>query len=263
MMNDISQVSAEMLLNYLYPEMGGQWIARLAGTFYRNYSHDHIAVYKDSKEVVLARDGFLKVLPEGLLSDENELRGGEVLGKYKRLEQRMHHFREAFLPFDTFSFRQKIKIEQQVSELLDMKLDYLLRTCFHYDRSAETNPYVREMAVLLPYVSKLRADFSSTAKLLGQLLHCKTRLKMGRYSHCDSTRYWIPNVEYQLLIPDLTAEEYRKLSEQLKPLQAFIAEWFTPAEVRSVITIKHHLYPQVTGERLVLDYNTEILRATP
>lgn len=256
--HDISQISAEMLLNYLFPELREKWVARYAGTFYRNYNHDHLSIYEDTAEVVLARDGFLKLLPESLLSDENELKGGNFSEKYQKLEQRKRLFKEAFLPFDTFAFKQKLRIEQQTSELLEEKLTYLLKTCFNYDITAEQNPYIREMAVLLPYVSKLRADFSSISKLLGTLIGCKTKLLIGRYSHADSTRYWIPNVEFQLLIPDMTAEEYRKLKDDIMPLQQFIAEWFIPAEVRCEISIKHHGQPQVTGKHLVLDYNTEL-----
>ena len=255
---DISQISAEMLLNYLFPEMTEKWIARYAGTFYRNYNNDHLSIYEDTAEVILARDGFVKLLPESLLSDENELKGGNISDKSQKLEQRKRLFKETFLPFDTFAFKQKLHIEQQTSEILQSKLNYLLKTCFNYDIAAETNPYIKEMAVLLPYVSKLRADFSSIAKLLGTLIGCKTKLIIGRYSHVDSTRYWIPNVEFQLLIPDLTAEEFRKLKDDITPLQQFIAEWFIPAEVRCEISIKHHQQPQVTGKNLILNYNSEL-----
>ncbi len=246
-----------MLLNYLYPDLGDQWIARCVGTFYRNYNNDQLSIYEETKEVFLARDGFLKLLPESLLSDEDELRGGNIVEKYKMLESRKRLLKEAFLPFDTFSFRQRMHIEQKVSQLLDVKLDYLLKTFFHYDRSKETNPYVRKISVLLPYVSKLRADFSSVAKLLGTIMNCRIRLKTGRYSHTDSTVHWIPSVEYQVLVHDLTAEQYAKLREEIIPLQTFIAEWFTPAEVRCEITIKHHRLPQIAGSGLILNYNTE------
>jgi len=256
--NDISQISAEMLLNYLYPDMGDQWIARCLGTFYRNYNDDQLSVYEETKEVILARDGFLKLLPESLLSSEDELKGGDFAEKFKMLEKRRRLLKEAFLPFDTISFRQRMHIEQQITHLLDVKLDYMLKTFFHYDRAKETNPYVRKIAVLLPYVSKLRADFSGMAKLLGTIMGCRIKLKLGRYSQTDSTLHWIPSVEYQLLIPDLTAEQYDKLLADILPLQAFIAEWFTPAEVRCKISIKHHRQPQITGNKLILNYNTEL-----
>ena len=255
--HDISQISAEMLLNYLYPELREKWVAHYAGTFYRNYNNDHLSVYEETAEVVLARDGFLKLLPEALLSDENELKGKQFAEKYQQLVQRKKVFHEAFMPFNMFSFRQKLRLEQKVSELLNSKLDYLLKTYFNYDLAAETNPYVKEIAVMLPYVSKLRADFGTIAKLLGHLFGCKTQMKKGRYSDMDSTRYWIPKVEYQLLIPSLSAEEYCKLKADIEPLQQFITEWMIPAEVRCEITIKHHYQPQKLGDGVVLDYNTE------
>ena len=114
---DISQISAEMLLNYLYPELGEKWVAQYAGTFYRNYNNDHLSVYEETAEVVLARDGFLKLLPEALLSDENDLKGGNFSEKYEKLEQKKKIFQEAFMPFNTFSFRQKIRMEKKLSEL--------------------------------------------------------------------------------------------------------------------------------------------------
>ena len=254
---DISQISAELLLNYLYPELMDKWVAHYAGTFYRNYNNDHLSIYEETAEVVLARDGFLKFLPEALLSDENELKGGQLSEKHQKLEERKKIFQEAFRPFDTFSFRQRLRMEQKISELLNEKLDYLLKTYFHYDLAMETNPYIKDVAVLLPYISKLRADFGSTAKMLGQLFGCKTQMKMGRYSEVDSVRYWIPKVEYQLLLPDLTAEEYCKLKADIEPLRQFIAEWMMPAEVWCEITIKHHHQTQTVGKNLILDYNTE------
>ena len=255
---DINEIGAEMLLNRLYPEMEDKWIARCEGTFYRNYMGDHISVYDDSDEVVLSRDGFISLLPDGLLSGEEDLRGGNFADKYKKLTQRMKLYKEAFLPIDTFAFRQRLHIEQMTSALLENKLAYLLKSIWNYDIEAETNPYVREVAVMLPYVSKMRANLRSIAKLLGSLFDCRAMMKTGRYSHEDSTRYWIPSVEYQLLIPNLTAEQYKKLKADIEPLQTFLSEWLIPAAMRCEITIKHHRQPQKVGDGLMLSYNSEL-----
>lgn len=253
----IHDISAELLLNYLYPEMWDKWVAHYAGTFYRNYNHDAMTILPDSAEVELARDGFMKLLPEGLLSDEEELRGRKDRGNHERLKQRKQMMQEAFMPFDTFLFRQRLLIERHVSDLLETKLDYLLKTYFHFDLAAEPNPYVRQLAVLLPCVSKLRADYGTIARLLGVMFHCKVLTKSGRYSHRDTTRCWIPSVEYQLLMPGLTADEVRRLLHDIAPLQQFLGEWFIPAEVRCTVTVKHHAQPQTVGQHLILDYNTE------
>lgn len=256
--NDIKEISAEMLLNLLYPEIADNWLASCEGSFYRNYTGDCIAIYEDSSEVLLSRDGFLKMLPEGLLSDENELKVGGTAELQQKKEQRMRVLREAFMPLDTMTFRQRLKIESVTSELLNEKLSTVLKTIFGYDIESETNPYIREVARLLPFVSKLRADFSSIAKLLGTLFGCLTKMKIDRYSETDNTRCWIPSVEYQLLKPNLSADEYRSLVADIEPLRDFIAEWFIPAEMRCRISVKHHRQPQRVGEKLVLDYNSEL-----
>lgn len=258
---DISQISAEFLLNYLYPECNDKWIAHYEGTFFRNYNNDQMTVYENNNEVVLARDSYLKLLPEALISDESELREvspKQRVASFEKMEQRVKVLRDAFLPIDTFNFRKKLQVERQTSELLEKKINIILESVFHYDIDAETNKYVKEIAPLLPFVSKIRADFDSIARLLGTMMGCKTRLVTGRYSHIDSTQCWIPSVEYQLIIPNLTAQEYRSLIVEIGPLQHFIAEWMMPAEVRCEITVKHHSQSPKAGEDLVLDYNFEI-----
>ncbi|MBO4665803.1 MAG: hypothetical protein J5612_02910 [Paludibacteraceae bacterium] len=139
---NISEISAELLLTYLYPELTGKWLPRHAGTFYRNYNSDVMAVYKDEPTVVLSRDGFLQLLPQGLLAGENT-------GQMKLLK-------DAFLPIDAYWFNAKLQAEVQVSQILQDKLNYILNEYFEFDLSAETNPYVRQAAVLLPFVRSQR-----------------------------------------------------------------------------------------------------------
>ena len=72
---NLYQVRAELLLNYLYPELEKEWMVQCKGTFFRNYSQDVLSLYEDEKKVSLARDGFLRLLPEGLLTKEEDLQG--------------------------------------------------------------------------------------------------------------------------------------------------------------------------------------------
>lgn len=250
---DISEIRAEVLLNYLYPEMAGEWIARCEGSFYRNYSDDLMSLFED-REVVLSRDGLLKLLPDGLISDESELTGN-VADNYQKLTARIKLLKEAFLPIDTFFFRQKLNIEQKTSELLKEKLSFLLKKYWGYDIAAENNRYVKEVAVLLPYVSRLRADLGSIGRLLGDIVGCPAEMKLGRYSEEDSTRWWLPKVEYQLLIPELTPEEYTNLREEIVPLQQFVAEWLIPVEMKCEINIR---WREKRPQRAMLDYNVKV-----
>ena len=123
----IPEIGAEMLLNYLYPELEDQWTVRQEGTFYRNYNRDVLSLDPDTASVRLSRDGLLGLLPQGLLSQEEDLLSGDRKEKHKELEQHLKLLSEAFLPFDTFNFRRRLKVERSVSELLNGKLEWLLK----------------------------------------------------------------------------------------------------------------------------------------
>ena len=63
--NDLFDISAEFLLNYLYPESTDRWQVDCAGTFYRNYSPDVLSVDPEHRVVRLARDRFPAVVTSG------------------------------------------------------------------------------------------------------------------------------------------------------------------------------------------------------
>ena len=50
--NDIAEASAEMLLNYLYPEVGRKWVARGEGNFYDGWMKDPMSA------MISCNDGF-------------------------------------------------------------------------------------------------------------------------------------------------------------------------------------------------------------
>ena len=43
---NLYQVRAEVLLNYLYPELEKKWMVQCKGTFFRNYSQDILSLRK-------------------------------------------------------------------------------------------------------------------------------------------------------------------------------------------------------------------------
>lgn len=255
---NIPEIGAEMMLNYLYPELADRWIVRNEGTFYRNYNNDALSVDTESGEISLARDGFLKLLPQGLISPADELQKGDKKEKHKEIERRKRVLKEAFIPIDTVTFRRKLKIEREVSELLNQKLEYILRSYFDIEYNKIENPYVKEWASLLPYIRKRRADLRLIKNILESQFKCNVRVFTGRYSETDSTRIWIPLIRYELIIEKLTAEEYKNLTKELDPLREFISEWFIPAEMKCEILIKDHKESPILENKLALDYNTRI-----
>lgn len=256
--NRISEASAEMLLNYLYPEVERKWIAHGEGSFYRNYNNDLLDFDEETMEAWLARDTFLNLLPQGVINNDNDLKGEDAAEKFKKIQRRIQLLNEAFLPIDTTAFRQRLYVERQVSELLQNKLSYILEEYFGIKLDEVESPLVKEAALMLPYVSRKRGDFGLVGALLGALLHCKVKMMTGRYSHTDTTLRWLPRIRYELLIPGLSPEEFRSLNTTLQPLREFICEWFIPFEVKCDILIKEHHSEQQVNTRLTLGYNMEL-----
>lgn len=256
---NLSEVSAEMLINYLFPGMDEQWRVQNMGTFYRNYTRDLLTYDEETFDIQVARDGFVKLLPQGMLFNSDDLKKGQRMANIKRQNAKLRMMSDLFQPFDTFAFRRKLAIERQVSELLDSKLEYVLKTYFNYDLAAETNEYVREMARLLPFVSKLRGDLMLVRNILASLFNCQVECRRGRYSETDTTRNWLPMITYELLIEKLTAEEYQQISTGLEPLKQFIGEWLIPFDVHYDIVVKWHHQQPLTSQNLVLNYNSEVI----
>ena len=256
--NNIPEIRAEVLLNYLYPEVGDQWTVQNEGTFYRNYNSDLLTIDDEGLKAETARDSFIKLLPQGLITSDTDLKGEDSAEKFKQLQIKLRLLRETFKPIDTFRFRDSIFIEKQVDSLLQNKISYILNAYFGIDLDQIENRYVREAAILLPYVSKRRGDFGFVADILKVLFKCEVNMTTGRYSHTDSTRQWLPMVRYELLIPSLSKDEYQEKDAELKPLKDFLQEWFIPVEVWCQIDIKEHDVQQQTNTRLILGYNTEL-----
>ncbi len=254
---NISEMKAEVLLNHLYPELADRWIVKNEGTFYRNYSEDAMRVEEDGAKVSLSRDGFLRLLPQGLITSDGELKGKDFQGKYEELKIRRSRLKELFRPLDSWRFRKEVNKEKHLSQLLEDKLDVLLLEYFHVDRRSEENPYVREMMTLLPVVNRLRADFGRVGDVLSALLGHRVTTTVSRYDWSGKRIDAQPMVLFQVWIPGLVSVEYPTWNKDLSALQAFIVEWFIPFDTHCVIEIKTE-EPATLDNRLTLDYNTKL-----
>ena len=255
--DNLPDINAEMLLEHLYPELCDKFVVKDKGMFLRGYSSDLISVDAETRQVSLSRDGFLKCLPQSLLGSEQELHSGEFSEKYRRLRRRVRILSDAFAPVDAYIFRQRLQVERQVSQLLDDKIDFILRHYFGIDRRKLSNEYVVEMAALLPFVSRLRGDMAFVRSTVESVTGCTTELVTGRYSMKGNTRKWLPLVRFNVLVPNLSHEQYTEFSQKLRPLEEFLREWFVPAEAHCVLEVRQHGAPQELGESLMLDYNVE------
>ena len=255
-LHNLSEISAEMLVNYLYPELQEHWKPRVEGTFYRNYNTDLLHYDSSTGEIQLARDSFIRLLPQGMIfpvaTDDEPQPSGEQINERRRLMLDM------FNAIDTFTFRRRLQVEQQVSELLEQKLSYVLQTYFRYDLSTAPNTYVRDLAMMLPFVHSLRGDLQLVRNLLASIFDCHVNLRRRCYSESDSTRCWLPMIDYELIIPDLTQQDYEQLMLELTPVEQFIREWLLPFEAQCSITIRWHDAAPDTPTGRLLDYNTRL-----
>ena len=85
---NLYDISAEFLLNYLYPDLMNRWKVDCVGTFYRNYSEDILEIDEEKTTVLLARDSFLRLLPQGLIATDKALKGGNFELKYENLKKK-------------------------------------------------------------------------------------------------------------------------------------------------------------------------------
>lgn len=246
------EISAEMLLNFLYPERMEKWTVESKGTFYRNYNQDTMDVDLQQNSVQVARDGLMRLLPEYIFTNDKSR-----LEETREQEQwRLMLVNAAFMPFDSFAFRYNLKLEHETSTVLREGWDYMLNNVFGY---FQTDTAHREVAGILPLIRNRKGDLQFIQALLATLFQCKVVMdKSHRYSHSESTRRWIPMVRYELLIPDLTVENYREQYKKLQHLKDFVQEWLMPFDVKLEIAIKHHGCDQMPGENLILDYNSEL-----
>lgn len=255
---NLYDISAEFLLNYLHPDQMDQWEVDCAGTFYRNYSEDVLTIDEEKGTVRLARDSFLRLLPQGVIANDNALKGNNFEQKYERLKKKEELLRSFFKPVDTLAFRFRLHIENQITQLSEKKLAFLLRHYFHYDITREKDPYILKVAPFLLFVNQLRANYGFIRDLLACLFNHKVEIHKGLHTWEEDERCACPVIEFQLIVPNLTAEAYDKLDKAIAPLREFLIEWFIPFDTHCVIGIRQHGQPFTLGEPLTLDYNTEI-----
>lgn len=254
---NISEIRAEVLLNQLYPQLSDSWLVRNKGSFYRNYSEDVLQLDENSCEASLSRDGFLRLLPQGIISEEDELLGKDFQSKAEALRERKKLLEELFIPIDSWRFRDSVNNEQELASLLEDKLNLILKTYYGVDIQEEENPYVREFMKLLPKANTLRGDFYKIADILSVLLNRRVTTEISSYNWTDKTTDTQPMVSYKVWIPSLDEAEYLEFEKHINALTAFVVEWFIPFNTHCLIEIKTDVSSSLNN-KLLLNYNTKL-----
>jgi hypothetical protein len=133
-----------MLINYLYPEMEERWKVQNMGTFYRNYNRDVLTYDEENAEIQVARDGFQKLLPQGMLFTTRNKNHEDLKNSINEQNAKMRLLRDLFQPFDTFAFRRRLAVERQISQLLDTSYTICCRPIFTTTcRKKKTHTFAR------------------------------------------------------------------------------------------------------------------------
>ncbi len=225
---EISNVRAEMLLNYLYPELAESWRVENRGTFYRNYSEDILAYDPEEVRVDLSRDGLLRLLPPRMVSSSFLDSGKDIVSQSQREAQELRVLTELFTPLDSILFRLNMRAEVQASELFNGYEEYVLREYFGYDISTEENRYVLTMLPMLLYVAKLKVDYGTLSTILELIVGYKVSFEIKNYSQSDRVGVALLRVLFTIDVEGLSGEEYRVMNGELSPLFELIREWFVP-----------------------------------
>ena len=246
------ELKAEVLLSTFYPDVK-EWDAQYGSFFSRNYSGDLRACHPDMNTVELSRNGIYDLLPEKLFFDEMELRflsSRDLAFKLSEVYEEEKNIKAYFEPFDSYFFNLSLRLNKIVTHIIDNKSKLLLKTLFDYDIDAETNPYVRMLAPLLPHVADIRADIDLMTKILTEILGCKVECRI------------LSPVQVLFIVNrlNLDSKEYAAYMKELKPLFDFVQYWFMPMETECDYRVKDFEQRFIlSSERpLVLDYNTQI-----
>lgn len=257
------EVSAEMLLGHLYPELELLWTVRHRGTFYRNYTADVMNLDDEELTIDIARDGLLKLLPPAILTGDFELtktnadgvrQKKDVKTRYEEMKRRLHILEEAFLPIDTFNFRNNLATERHIEEILELKVNYVLKEYFNFDIEQVKDPLVAKAALLLPLVANRRGDIRFVKRIIENIAGRKVRIRKSAYSDTDNSQYWMQKIDFDIVVDNLTEETYREEEKRIAPLTEFISAYLVPID----IFCSFNIVGKNTDVKL-LNYNTNVL----
>ncbi len=267
---DLTNIKAEVLLNYLYPERSDSWIAEYKGAFFRNYQNDLMDIDLENNKLSLSRDNFIKLFPESALFRKDVINRKERRHhKSKQLKEDRDNYEDlcgVFSAVDTFRFREALGYEAFFSSLNENKVVILLKEIYGYDYAKEQNKYVKKIAHLILRGDKIKGDMEAIREflefLLSEELICKVEKKIGEYRGNGRVGCFLSQVTYYVIISGLEKNTYKQLKQELLPLFDFIKEWFVPVYIETNFIIVDNRDNDTISTRSLLGYNTKIQQKT-
>ena len=244
-------IKAETWLAAKHPSQK-EWVAHTEGIFSRDYAEDLRSCNLEEASVDLSRDGLYEILPNGLFFTGEELRGiddRDFGWTDKVLRDRAARIKTVLRPFDTSFFNHSLALEHRLNETLAEKNELLLQALTGKDFSKEHNPYIRQMASMLPQAARLRGDYRFLCKVITCVLGHKTDYKMSE-SH----------VRFIVNRPNMDRKTFLDYLDELEPFFRFVEEWFVPFELQCDFKVRdYERDDRMEGpNKLLLDYNATL-----
>jgi hypothetical protein len=271
----IEDIRAESIIAVMFDDIIPE--VRNLGSFYRNYCEDIIRIGNESDResivVELSRDGIYYLLPETLFFLENRLlikkskniinseiaNESAIKDEVKKQNAEKKHLFAFFKFFDIQYFETKLLLEKEIFDLENNQINFILKNLFDYDLDKEENEYIKKIAPLLIYCSRIRGDLLLLSEILSAAL--KHRVEINKRNiFIDQSSESVVLIEFIVHIEGLSLKEYQELTTMYKPFLYFINEWFFPAGEDYVYKIKDTTQKfDLNEKQIILDYNTQLL----
>lgn len=249
--SSFDELKAETVLSVLSPDVK-HWNVLHKGYFYRNYHPDLINLYTSQKYIETSRNGLMKVLPEGLFFDPQQLKLGDkdnFKEKKEKLDEIRKFYAVFFMPFDSELFDLSLRLESIINDKSDTIISDLLRIFLDFDYEAVTNPYVKALAPLVLCSARIRGDFRLITNLLSAITDCRVSYKISKLS-----------VKFIVHKHNLNRLEYQNFNVELKQLFDLVEDWFVPMQYKVEYMVKDYKQRLVLSSEkpLLLNYNTNL-----
>ena len=193
-------------------------------------------------EAVVARDGMMQILPEGLLFGEEELKD---LEEYNKKKEALDDF--FCRNFDNVVFHTGLKWEKKLSWLEENLSAVVLNDLFDITLDFTTNAEIKKLAYLIPMGQYLKGDVKMLSLISQNILKQDVEVRLSG-----------KQVIFSVLIDGLGAEEYLEEKKQLSQYFSKLAEWFLPYDCQCSYEVKAHERHMKLGKNLILNYNTRL-----
>lgn len=233
--------SAEFLLSTLYCN-AEEYTVSFCGKSRRALFGDLLMVDTAYNEAVVAHDGMMQILPEGLLFGEKEQRDLEEYNKKKKVLEEFFSRN-----FDTIVFQTRLKWERKLSCLEDNLSAIVLKELYGITFDTTTNDSIKKLAQLIPVGQYLKGEVKMLSFISQKIL-----------KHDVEVRMLGKKITFTVMIDGLSAEKYLEEKKRLSHYFSKMVEWFLPYDCICYYEVKAHERNMKLGNTLLLNYNTRL-----